>query len=84
MMLFIKLYFLKFFVFFNFFLSDLNLHFTTTLKKYHDFLNVFFKQKIDKLSFHKKYNHFNELMKKNVNQNFIILNVKTKIKIDRN
>ena len=34
------------------------------LKKYHDFLNVFFKQKIDKFSFYKKYNHFIEWMKK--------------------
>ena len=31
-------------------------------KKYHDFLNVFFKQNADKLLFHKKYDHFIELM----------------------
>ena len=31
-------------------------------KKYHDFLNVFFKQNADKFSFHKKYDHFIELM----------------------
>ena len=31
-------------------------------KKYHDFLNVFFKQNADKFSFHKKYDHFIKLM----------------------
>ena len=34
------------------------------LKKYHNFLNVFFKQKADKLLFHKKYDHFIEWMKR--------------------
>ena len=31
-------------------------------KKYHDFLNVFSKQKIDKFSFHRKYDHSIELI----------------------
>ena len=51
-------------------------------RKYHVFLNVFFKQKADKFLLHKKYDHFIKLIKKNINQNFVILNVRTKIKID--
>ena len=55
------------------------------LKKYHDFLNVFFKQKADKLPFHRKYDHFIELMKKkNINSSFVISNVRTKTEIDKN
>lgn len=33
-------------------------------EEYHDFLDVFFKQKVDKLLFHWKYNHSIELLER--------------------
>ena len=53
-------------------------------EKYHDFLNVFSKQKTNKFFSHKKYDHRIEFEKKNFNSNIVVSHVRTKIEIDKN